>query len=233
MPRPPRRTTEAVGLSLPELTPFAGDRLEAHGDYVATDFVELDLGGQDAGDARFLECRLSRCGLDGTSLRRARILESLLADLHGATLDLADSTWRDSFMAGGRLGAVDLVGATWTGIRIRDCHVGFLNLAGAQLEDVTFERCDIGTLDLRTATLDTIAFVDSSLDELNVSGATLARVDLSGARLRSLVGVESLRGAIVSHTQLVDLAPLLAAQLGLEIHRDSPETDDSATTSPV
>jgi hypothetical protein len=31
------------------------------------------------------------------------------------------------------------------------------------------------------------------------------------------VGVESLRGAIISHDQLVDLAPLLASQLGLEV----------------
>jgi uncharacterized protein YjbI with pentapeptide repeats len=185
--------------------------------------VELDLAEQDAGDARFLECRLIRCGLDGTSLRRARILESLLADLHGATVDLADSTWRDSLVTGGRLGAVDLIGATWTGIRVRDCHLGFLNLAGAELEDVTFERCEIGTLDLRTATVNTVAFVDSSLDELNVSGAKLAHVDLSGARLRSLVGVESLKGAIVSRSQLVDLAPLLAAQLGLEVRADEPD----------
>ncbi len=191
---------------------------------MAIDFVELDLAGQDASDARFLECRLTRCGLDGASLRRARILESLLADLHGATVDLADSTWRDTNVTGGRLGAVDLIGATWTGIRVRDCHLGFLNLAGAELEDVVFERCAIGSLDLRTATLDKVAFVDCSLDELNVSGATLARVDLSGAKLRSLIGVDSLKGAIVSHTQLIDLAPLLAERLGLEVRADDPTT---------
>jgi hypothetical protein len=49
-------------------------------------------------------------------------------------------------------------------------------------------------------------------------------VDLSGARLRSLVGVESLRGAIVSHEQLVDLAPILAEQLGLEVRSDASMT---------
>ena len=223
MPRQRRRAPVAE-LTLPDLSRFDGDRLEAHGDYVAIDFVGIDLAGQDASDARFLECRLTRCGLDGVSLRRARILESLLSDLHGATVDLADSTWRDTHVTGGRLGAVGLIGATWTGVRVRDCHLGFLNLAGAELEDVVFERCTIGSLDLRTATLDRVAFVDCSLDELNVSGATLAHVDLSRATLRSLVGVESLRGAIVSHGQLVDLAPLFAEQLGLEVRPDDPTT---------
>jgi len=58
------------------------------------------------------------------------------------------------------------------------------------------------------------------VQELNVTEATLSKVDLSGTRLLALVGVESLRGAIVSHEQLLDLAPLLAAQLGVEVRPD-------------
>ena len=65
-----------------------------------------------------------------------------------------------------------------------------------------------------------VTFVDCTVDELDITGATLTAVDLSGARLRSLIGVESLRGAIIGEGQLLDLAPLLAAQLGLEIRAD-------------
>lgn len=220
MPRQPLRDPTHPQRSLPDLSPFQGDRLEAHGDYVATDFVELDLAGQDASDARFLECRLARCRLDGASLRRARVLESIVADVDGATVDLDDSTWRDSDISGGRLGAISLIGASWTGVRVRGCHLGFLNLAGARLDDVRFEGCEIGSLDARTAELATVTFERCTVDEINVSGARLRTVDLSGARLRSLVGVESLRGAIVSHAQLTDLAPLLAEQLGLEVRPD-------------
>jgi uncharacterized protein YjbI with pentapeptide repeats len=131
-------------------------------------------------------------------------------------------------MSGGRLGAVTLAGATWTGIRLRGTNVGFMNLAGARLEDVVFEGCEIGSMDARSAQLRSVAFVDCTLDELNVAGATLSKVDLSGARLRSLIGVESLKGAIVSHEQLLDLAPVLAAQLGLEIRGDPRDVGGSA-----
>src|SRR6185436_15270301 len=99
---PPRRSTVASEVLLPDLTPFDGDGLGPGGDYVAIDFVGLDFAGADAPDSRFLECRLQRCGLDGASLRRARIAESLLSDVHGATVDFADSTWRDSEVWGGR-----------------------------------------------------------------------------------------------------------------------------------
>jgi uncharacterized protein YjbI with pentapeptide repeats len=205
---------------LPQLTSFDGDCLETGRDYDAIVFADRDFTKQDAGDARFLECRLERCCLEGLTLRRARFIACQLADLYGASVDLSDCTWRDSQMSGGRLGAMMLPGATWTGVRLRGIKIGFMNLAGARLEDVAFEECEIGSLDVRSAQLRSVAFVDCGVGELNVTEATLSKVDLSGARLRALVGIESLRGAIVSHEQLIDLAPLLAAQLGVEVRGD-------------
>jgi uncharacterized protein YjbI with pentapeptide repeats len=207
-------------LSLPQLTPFDGDVLEAGNDHDAVDFVDLDFSGQDASDARFLECRFLRCSLDGTSLRRARVVGSLLADANATSLDLGDSTWRDAEISGGRIGAVSLAGASLTGVRVRDGRFGFANLTGAHLDDVIFEGCEVGSLDARSAQLRRVTFIDCIVDELDITAATLTAVDLSGARLRSLIGVESLRGAIIGEGQLMDLAPLLAAQLGLEIRAD-------------
>jgi uncharacterized protein YjbI with pentapeptide repeats len=207
-------------LSLPQLTPFDSDRVGSGSDHDAVDFVDLDLSGQDASDARFLECRLLRCALDGTSLRRSRVVGSLLADASAASLDLSDSTWRDAEISGGRIGALSLAGASLSGVRVRGGRFGFANLTGAQLDDVVFEGCEVGSLDTRSAQLRRVTFVDCTVDELDITGATLTAVDLSGARLRSLIGVESLRGAIIGEGQLLDLAPLLAAQLGLEIRAD-------------
>jgi uncharacterized protein YjbI with pentapeptide repeats len=215
-----RRGKPGRQIELPDLTRFEGDRLEAGHDYDSIAFVDRDFTGQDAADARFLECRLERCSIDGLSLRRVRVVQSVFSEFHGANADIANSTWRDSRISGGRLGAMVLAGATWNGVVVHGSKLGFVNLAGAKLEDVVFEECEIGSIDARAAQLRSIAFVDCTIDEFNVSGATLSKVDLSGARLRSLLGIESLRGAIVSHEQLLDLAPVLAAQLGLEVRPD-------------
>jgi len=61
--------------------------------------------------------------------------------------------------------------------------------------------------------------VGGGVEELAVSGARLTDFDLSGARLSSIRGIESLRGATISAAQMLDLAPLLAAHLGLEVRR--------------
>jgi len=221
IPRNRDRTQPEHPFSLPDLTDFDAGILEPAHDYDAVLFEDLDFTGQDAADARFLECRLERCCVEGLTLRRARVVGCLFADLYGASVDLADSTWRDSRLTGGRLGALGLPGAAWSGIRLRGVKLGFINLAGARLEDVVFEGCEIGSIDAGAAQLRSVAFADCSVGELNVGEATLSKVDLSGAKLRSLIGVDNLRGAIVSHSQLLDLAPQLAAQLGLEVRPDA------------
>lgn len=207
-------------LALPHLADFDGEGLETDREYEATLFADRDFSGQDAGESRFLECRMERCCLDGLTMRRAGLVDTLLLDSYGASLDAANSNWRGCHIRGGRLGAMTLAGATWTGMRLRGIKLGFLSLAGARLDDVVFEECEIEGFDARSAQFNSVAFVNCTIAELNVAEATLSKVDLSGARLKILVGVESLRGAIVSHEQLLDLAPLLAAGLGLEVRPD-------------
>jgi uncharacterized protein YjbI with pentapeptide repeats len=172
-----RRQAAEPLVALPDLAAFEGARLEPRHDYDAVEFVDCDFGGQDAGDARFLESRLDRCALDGLSLRRARILGSLIVDPRATTVDFADSTWRDSAVVGGRLGAVQLPGATLTAVRFKGTKLDYLNLSGARLEEVVFEGCELGAIDARGATLQSVRFSDCSINELNVTEARLTRVD--------------------------------------------------------
>lgn len=205
-------------ISLPPLTEFDGERLEPGRDYDAISFADRDFTGEDATDSRFVECHAQRCCLEGVSMRRAHIVDCLLTEVHGASVDFSDSTWRDTHMTRGRLGALTLAGATLKGIRLRGIKLGFVNIAAARLDDVVFEDCEIGGLDARAAQMRSVRFLGCTVEELNVAEATLSKVDLSGAKMHALIGVGSLRGAIVNHDQLVDLAPLFAAELGVEVH---------------
>jgi uncharacterized protein YjbI with pentapeptide repeats len=214
------RVEPPLTINLPALRAFADPALAASADYEAVHFVDLDLAGQVADDATFLSCRLERCGLDGVSLRRARMIECLLEEIHALSVELGDSVWRDSLFSGGRLGALKASGASWTGVRIRGGKLDFVDLGRSRLSDVIFEGCAIGELDLTGAQMRSVRFDGCTVEVLNVDGARLSDVDLSGATLRTVGGLGSLRGATISPGQLVDLAPLLAAHLGLRIRSD-------------
>ncbi len=211
----PPRTVE-----LPALAPFAGPALEAGGDYEAVDFADRDLAGQRAEGVAFLGCRFQRSRLDELELPRARFSECLLAEVHATSIDVRDSVWRDCLLADGRIGALAAPGASWTSVRIRGGKLNFVDLSGSRLRHVVFEGCSIGELDLGEAQVRSVRFVGCHLDVLIVEGARLTEVDLSGADLRGLRGIGNLRGATVSREQLIDLAPLLAAHVGLSVLED-------------
>jgi hypothetical protein len=56
------------------------------------------------------------------------------------------------------------------------------------------------------------------VERIRLGRATLKRADLRGATLLDLAdGYESLRGAVISTGQLLELAPALAATIGITV----------------
>jgi uncharacterized protein YjbI with pentapeptide repeats len=190
---------------------------EVGGDYDGLTLRELDLSGQVGSQSRVLDCRLERCRLDDVQLRRARLGDSVLADSASVALDVADSSWRDCVISGGRYGALTAHGASLVRVRFAGCRMDYVNLRGATLVDVAFEDCRIGEVDCGQAELTRVGFDGCQIDELGVSGATLAEVDLSRAALAQVSGLAHLGGAVINEGQLADLAPSFAAHLGIRV----------------
>ncbi|MFE9022012.1 pentapeptide repeat-containing protein [Streptomyces sp. NPDC007808] len=206
---------------LPALEPFRGGGLEPDGDYDGLEFREEDLAGQDGGGARFMDCALRGCAVDETRLRHARILDSLLTGLRGVGTDLAESTLRDVELVDARLGGVQLHGSVLERVVVRGGKIDYLNLRKARLRDVVFEGCVLIEPDFAGARLERVEFVDCALKGADLSGVTLTDVDLRRAgELDIARGVDRLAGAVVSPSQLLDLAPALAAEMGLRVEAE-------------
>lgn len=212
--REPRRPE----VRLPVLERFGAGALEPDGDYDGLEFAEADLAGQDGAGSRFLDCALRGCALDRTRLTRVRVLDSVLAGVRGVGTDLAEATLRDVELTDARLGGTQLHGAQLERVLVRGGKIDFLNLRAARLRDVVFEGCVLVEPDFGGARLERVAFVDCALKDADFGGATLTDVDLRGAApLEIARGVDRLAGAVISTGQLLDLAPVLATQLGIRV----------------
>ncbi|GGQ09241.1 pentapeptide repeat-containing protein [Streptomyces mutabilis] len=205
-------------LRLPPLEPYDGNGLEPDGDYDGLEFRETDLTGQDGVGARFMDCALTGCALDEASLPRARLLDTVLNSVRGVGVNLAEATLRDVELHDARLGGTQLHGAVLERVLIRGGKIDYLNLRRSRLKDVVFEGCVLVEPDFGGARLERVAFVDCALKETDFSAATLTDVDLRGAAPLELArGVDRLSGAVISPAQLLDLAPVLAAELGMRV----------------
>ena len=212
---PPRE----VALPSP-LTAFSRSSLERDGDYEAVHFEALSFAGQVAEYANFLGCRFDRCAFDEASLRRAHISDCLFEEVRATSVDTGDSVWRDALVTVRRVGALLAPGASWSSVRVRGGRLDLVDLSGAHLADVAFEGCAMGELDLGTAEARGLSFEDCEIELLDVTGARLVSADLTGATIGAVRGVSGLRGATITPAQLMDLAPLLAAHLGVKVGGD-------------
>ena len=203
-------------VALADLVPGSASDVAPEGDCDGLDLADLDLSGRVAERVRLVDCRVTRCRLDGAVLRRARVTGCAWDGVTATDLDAARSTWLDVDLAGCRVGALVLPGSDLARVRLRGGKVDYLNLRAATLTDVRLDDVVVGELDLGGATATRLR-VDGGVGRLDVTGAVLRDVDLRGADLRALTGLGGLAGAVVSTGQLTSLAPALADHVGLRV----------------
>ncbi|MFY1677586.1 MULTISPECIES: pentapeptide repeat-containing protein [unclassified Streptomyces] len=203
---------------LPPLEAYGGAALSRDGDYDGVRIEGADLAGQDGAGARFLDCALTACALDETVLRRARLLDSVLTEVRGVGTDLAEAVLRDVEWVDARLGGVALHGATLERVLVRGGKWDCANFRGARMRDVTFEGCVLVEPDFGGARLERVRFADCAVRGADLTAATCGDVDLRGARpLEIAHGFDRLAGTVISPAQMLDLAPALAARLGVRV----------------
>ncbi|SDN46390.1 hypothetical protein SAMN05216355_10498 [Actinomyces ruminicola] len=213
LPRPPRaRPIRPRGLE-----PADAVVLRAGGYADLARFSGVDISGVDLRVLELVECVLEDVRADRAHLEECRCAESRVDRLTASELHAQRSVWREVSWEASRVGAFECHDAQWRSVLLEDCRIGFLGLGRANLLDVRLRGCTVDTLDLTAATLTRVAFEDCRVGELRVRESRLMDVDLRGLALSQVDDAAGLRGAWVGADQLVELAPALAAHMGLRV----------------
>jgi uncharacterized protein YjbI with pentapeptide repeats len=173
--------------------------------------------GWDAEGCRFVDCRFTSVTVGGGGAARAAWRGGLLDGVRLAGVSLPRSTWLDLRVERSALAGCEVYGANWRRVRLEGCLLDSVNLREATLQEVEFVDCTVKHLDVGSARLTDVTMRDCVIERLDLSGASLSRVDLRGSRLDLARGYDRLRGVTVDHGQLLDLAPAMAAHLGLTV----------------
>ena len=192
--------------------------------------AEADLSGAGLSAISLLSCRFSEVFADDTDLAAARLVDCRLERLSSTYLHSPRSTWRTVELTGSRIGAWELYDADIESLLIEDCRLGFANLAGTGMSDVLIRGTRIDELDLSGIEAQRVRFEDCRVGTLRLRGGSLSDVDLRGLEMSVVDGVDSLAGTTISGEQLTELAPLMAAHLGLRVKDGREPAPQSAPT---
>ena len=176
------------------------------------------LEDQDGSASSFLECAFTRVTLQQCRLTRARFTDVWLSDARLISTSAPHSSWQDVTFTGAVLAGVEVYAALFRRVTFDHCKLDTVNFRDADLTDVTFDTCVLRNVDFGGARLKRTAFPQSRLAATKLVQTTLDQVDLRDAELGLLADPTSLRGAIVTTAQLIDMAPLLADSIGIVVN---------------
>lgn len=193
------------------------DQLTPNADLHASAFSEVVTSTLTMRAATLDACRLDDISARETDWNATRLRDTTVARMDSPVMKAARTVWRDLHVRDSRLGSVEAYEARWSSVHFVDCKLGYLNLRGAELLDVAFTGCVIEELDLVQTTARRVRFTDTRLSRLTAQQGTFEHVDLRGADIAEIAGLDGLRGVVISPRQLHDLAPTLAAERGIVV----------------
>jgi uncharacterized protein YjbI with pentapeptide repeats len=116
-----------------------------------------------------------------------------------------------------RLTGLALFEGGLTDVTFRGCRVDLASFSSCRMERVSFEDCMLAQTDFLEARLDSVRFHGCDLTNADVRGARLKHCELRRCQLSGLQGVESLRGVAMEWPDIVEMAGVWAATLGIEV----------------
>ena len=176
---------------------------------------DADAAGVQAKAVSIAESHLVRATFAQAVLEQLQIMDCRLENCDLTAAKLAASSWRRIEIRGSRCSGIQMQTSVLKDVYFKGCKLDLANLRFSKLENVIFEDCIVSELDMYSATLKDVSFINCDIDQVEFSDAKLTRVDISQSHIVSLNGVRSLAGLHISSEQLIQIAPILAANLGI------------------
>lgn len=181
---------------------------------------DCKVNGQELSFAKNLQ--VDNCRIESSTLASAKLNKFDATDAILERLEAAGAQSRQTAILRVQLQNSRFTGADFPEAHFEDCH--FKNVkfdeAGfrfASFKRVIFENCVLKRADFSHAKLTKVKFEGCDLELTNFDTVTCVEVDLGSENLSSCQGILGLKGAIITDEQLIQIAPLLANELGFKL----------------
>lgn len=168
-------------------------------------------------DGSVVTCRFVQVQSPEVDLRGAAVRQTEFLRPDFTIAQAWRGRWNDVRVEGGRFGVLEAYDAVWNAVEFVNCKFAFVNLRGSEMSDIVFKDCRIEELNVSDSNIRRASLGGSHVDKFDLRGATMEHVDLRGSTYDHISGVANMGGTIVSEAQLAELAPLLAASVGISV----------------
>jgi len=192
-------------------------------DDAADELVEIDsaiVREADLVSAKRLSVdasRLESVSLTGAVFDTLEITDSECNRLESAAVQAHKATMLRVCMTDCRLTGSEFAEAEFQDCVFRNVKFDDVGFRFVSFKRVRFEGCILREADFSNAKFSHVVMTDCDLEGANFTSASCKDFDVSAEDLTLVKGLLGLKGATISETQLMQLAPLLASELGFQV----------------
>jgi uncharacterized protein YjbI with pentapeptide repeats len=191
--------------------------LTARDTYQEVQWTSAALPRQRAGGVSFAGARWVSIDVSESRLEQLRLDDCTLGSCNLANLQARGASLTRVSIEGCRLTGIDLPEALIQDLTIRGSRIDLASFSFSRLARVTFDDCLLTQATFLDAQLDSVRFHGCDLSHADFRGAQIHRCEFRGNNLTGLQGVQNLRGAAMEWADIIDMAGVWAAALGIEV----------------
>jgi len=198
----------------PAVAPLALDHDDSYSEFRAED---CSLPGQVARGMSVVSGRLEGVGLSESTFDAVYLNDLALTRVDLANTRAARANLTRVSFDGGRLTGLALTDSVIYDVTFRGCRLDLSSFGMSRLKRVLFEDCHLGGISLLDAECESVVFRDCRMTECDLRGASLKACEFQRCDLAGIEGIQSLRGAAMEWTDIIDMAGTWAAALGIHV----------------
>ncbi len=181
------------------------------------EWADLALSDQQAKGVTLRALRCAKVDLSGSRLDHLALADGALVGCNLANVQARKADFARVTVETSRLTGLALPEATLSDVTLRDCRIDLASFGFSRLARVTFEDCLLTQADFLEAQLEDVRFHRCDLTGADFRGAHLHCCEFRRSTLADLQGVPNLRGAALEWSDIVELAGVWAAALGIDV----------------
>jgi len=154
---------------------------------------------------------------DNQKLLKVSFIDSKINNGSWIAVEMPDSLLRRTVLTHVRLSGLVAYTLIAENVVFDNCKIDMANFRSSKFKNVLFKSCVLVETDFQQSSFVNVRFDDCEIEGTDFSGCKFANVDIRGSRFTYIKGAMALRGVTVGHDQLITLAPIFAAEVGMEV----------------
>lgn len=193
------------------------DKLVSHETYESVRLENDDAFGLNFIKLGFDEATFQKVLFVGSKLDHISLMDTEFSRCDLSAAKCVEASVIRTRFVGGRMTGVDFSRSALKDVIFENCKLDMANFRFAKLTNVQFVDCMMYETDFQQAMLTDVEFVSSDLEKVEFGQCRLKNVDARTSQLYDTRGWQSLRGLTIDSTQLIQIAPELAAEFGISV----------------